>query len=236
MAINLLQKKYFILCLVIVFLLFSCVQSFAADTGWHSPGTMENIPYDPNTYRDWTLVDRAKTQDDQYAQMEYFLYLEHTNLLRATNFGFSIPAGSTINGIEIDYDAWCYAIEGHVVDPAELYIVYDGSQEGNNKASSAGRFHPTDTDVYIKYGSSVDLWGVTLNTAKVNDSTFGWEMNIYSVAAGGGASVDHMRMKIYYTEPTGPASISKVYGIESSAITKKYGVNWSDIAKIYGIE
>lgn len=70
-----------------------------ATQGPYSPGTMA----DDSTVGTvtWVNPDNAKASDDVRAIMYYG---GSSHYLKATNFGFSIPAGATINGIVVEIE------------------------------------------------------------------------------------------------------------------------------------
>jgi hypothetical protein len=138
-------------------------------------------------------------------------------------------------------------------DIKTIKLVRGGSIVGDNKVGSTV-LPDTDTDAYISYGGSDDLWGTTLTPSDVNASTFGVVVNFEgtnsevtsyeteylkltnfgaSVPSGatidgvevrmdayekfyGGdtqtdANVDHIQIKVYYTESTGTPVIGEKY-------------------------
>jgi hypothetical protein len=110
-------------------------------------------------------------------------------------FGFSIPVGATITGIEVGIKRFADAASG-ISD--SLISLDNGSAIGSNKAG-AGDWSTTPTT--ITYGGPGDTWGLTLNSTDVNDPNFGVQLKV-NWSAGHMASVDVMTMKIYYDPPT----------------------------------
>lgn len=66
---------------------------------------------------------------------------------------------------------------------------------GSNK--SAGATWST-TEAYVSFGGAADLWGATITPAIVNSANFGAVLSGV-VAAGGTASVDHIRITVTYS-------------------------------------
>jgi len=118
--------------------------------------------------------------------------------LRATNFGFSIPAGSIIDGIVVEIERVANRIN---IRDNSVKIVKAGSEQGTDKAV-AGDW-PT-TDAYQTYGGSTDKWGLTWTPAQINASNFGVSISAeyYGTFFLGTAYVDHIRITVYYTEPS----------------------------------
>lgn len=126
-----------------------------------------------------------------------------THYLKATAFGFSVPAGSTINGVVVEVKQSTFPGVGTGVDDSVVKLVVGGVVSGTNK--SAGASWPAPP-TYASYGGSSDLWGNALSPADVNASNFGVVLSA-QVYDGGGLGntgyVDHVRMTVYYTPPTG---------------------------------
>ncbi len=163
-----------------------------ASIGPNSPGTMADDATVGTVA--WSNPDNAKVSDDVYATAynntgagAYFHYL------KATNFGFAIPGGATINGILVEVEKKGGA---GVVDISVFIVKSDGTLGTTNKA--IGTAWPA-SDTYASYGSSSDLWNETWDSTKINDVDFGIAISPY-VANNWTGSVDHIRITVYYTE------------------------------------
>jgi len=131
-----------------------------------------------------------------------------SNYLRASNFGFSIPSGATIDGIVVE-------IRDTISDPNVtdniLRLVKGGVISGDNK--SAGLIWPGGAYSYRSFGGSSDLWGVTLNSTDVNSTDFGFVLSVTITFGGKGngiGAVDHIRMTVHYTTGSGPTAASSL--------------------------
>lgn len=112
--------------------------------------------------------------------------------LKATNFGFTIPGGSVIEGIVVEIER-----KGSVANQSEdnrVRIVKAGAIGATDKASAAD--WPT-SDAYASYGLFNDLWGETWTAAEINASDFGVAISAYALA-NGTSSIDHIRITVYY--------------------------------------
>lgn len=121
-----------------------------------------------------------------------------THYLKATNFGFAIPVGATINGIEVQIEK--KSTLGTITDSSVKIVKADGSIGSTNKA--LGTTWPT-SDTTFSYGGSQDLWGETWAYTDINDSDFGVVLSV-SLPMGETASVDYVKIIVNYT--TAPAS------------------------------
>lgn len=84
--------------------------------------------------------------------------------LYATNFGFSIPSGNTINGIAV---AATYQNGG---TDYTTKLLKAGSLVGSNLAT--GATSPTSATI-VTWGGSSNLWGTTWTYSDINNSSFG---------------------------------------------------------------
>ena len=145
--------------------------------------------------RTWFSMTSVFTSDNFYAGCSNVGSI-FSNYLKVTNFGFSIPSGSTIDGIEVTIERSCVpngAVDSHVK------IVKGGTIGSTNKASATTW---TTSDVIATYGNASDLWGESWSYSDINDSTFGIALAADHTAfskSGHTLAVDHITIKIYYT-------------------------------------
>lgn len=165
-----------------------------ASSGPRSPGTLgnENIP----TGLDWGDPSNAGASDDSYATRGLGMSGGFSNYLKATNYGFAIPAGSTINGIEVFVER-----KGSQADTVKDYrvrAVKGGATGSTDKASAT--YWPT-SDGSATYGGAADLWGETWTADDINDAGFGAALAAVNddAIAERTASVDHISITVHYT-------------------------------------
>ena len=150
--------------------------------------------------------------------------------LQATNFGFAIPTGATIDGIEAVWERRAdYNSTGNNTKDKVVKLLIGGVLSGDNKADTATRW-PTST-ASKTYGSSSDKWGLTPLYSDVNASNFG--VIVQGTIVGSNVSrVDKATITITYTlagyshSVTGVAgaSISTVISVATAAISTVSGV------------
>lgn len=121
--------------------------------------------------------------------------------LKATNYGFSIPTGATINGILVEIEKRTQA-GGHIWDDRVRIVTSAGSFGSTEKSTNAKL---TDTDTYASYGGASDLWGETWTPADINHINFGVAYAAQGADQGANQypQVDHFRITVYYTTPGG---------------------------------
>jgi hypothetical protein len=156
----------------------------------------------------WANTGNVLADDSSYADVT-LSGTAQSNYLRASNFGFSIPANATIVGIEGDIKR--RRIGGTLGDARDysVRLVDDtGAFVGSDKAWTATNW-PITGDWACNgvgcYGGPADMWSTTLTPAQVNDPDFGMALQATGDAAGANrqALVDAIDMVIYYTIPGG---------------------------------
>jgi len=151
-----------------------------------------------------------------------------THYLKATNFGFSIPSGVTINGIvativkrggpKVDSNGtWT-----EPVFDTNVRIVKGGTiQTAQNKAQT-GTAWPTGFSG-VSYGGAGDLWGTTWTQADINSTGFG-----IAIAAQGGPAtpeIDSFMITVYYTVPGSEVAVT-------AAQQLRFSPDESDVGKV----
>ena len=161
-----------------------------ADSGALSPATTA----DDTTIGSiaWTNPNNSQSSNDSYAVAD-FGYSNASYYLKATNFGFAIPTGATINGIVVEVER---KKTGLIIDNSIKIVkggVIGGTEQNASAAWPAG-------DTYATFGSSTNLWGLTWTPADINASNFGMVISCASLLANSIAYIDHIRITVYYTD------------------------------------
>jgi hypothetical protein len=123
--------------------------------------------------------------------------------LRASNFGFSIPAGATINGITAVIERRSALSTQEAKDQEVKIVKADATKGTTNKAIAT--VYPT-TLTAQSYGGAADLWNETWTSTDINDSDFGFVLMSQRHDASGVMYVDYMSITIDYTPA--PAGVS----------------------------
>lgn len=123
-----------------------------------------------------------------------------SDYLRGTSYGFSIPNGATIDGIEVTINR--SGTQGFLNTGCfdeYVYIVKGGTIQTTQNKANDNRY-PTNLGT-ATYGGPNDLWGVTWTPAQINDSNFGIVLSTdaTTVFTSCTATVDYMRITVYYT-------------------------------------
>jgi hypothetical protein len=188
-----------------------------ASQGANSPGTVANDATVSGVA--WVNPGNAATRDDVYATHTASASVSTSEYLKATNFGFSIPSGATIDGIlvEIERKAATNSAFIFIRDRYVHIVKADGTFGATNRGDTVTKW--SITEAYFSYGSSSDVWGETWDAGKINDVDFGVALAIQGVAGTANvASVDHIRITVYYTAAAGPALLKTVNGLAVASV------------------
>lgn len=127
-----------------------------------------------------------------------------SQFLQATNFGFAVPGGATIYGIQVSVKK--AGPIGSISD-SSIQLLKAGVATGDDKADTSTAWPASLTT--FSYGGSSDLWGSTWTSTDVNAATFGVQFAA-QIQPGSGfdfstatADVDSVTITISYATGTG---------------------------------
>ena len=160
---------------------------------WSSPGNI-------------TADDGARAFIDGYDSDEF----ERT--LRSHTYGFTIPGGATIEGIELIVER--RNDSGSGVRDDVIRLAKAGTAVGTNKSTAV--IWPSSYTT-ITYGSPTDLWGTTWTPAEINAAGFGATLNPLNTGNAENAHVDYHRILVYYTVPGGATLLARYWMEEASS-------------------
>jgi hypothetical protein len=148
--------------------------------------------------------------------------LAYSHYLKLTNFGFAVPSGATINGIQATILRSSNFVDDGMgndryINDNVIRLYKAGVLSGSNYGSYAANW-PT-TKATATYGGSSDLWGTTWTYSDVNNANFG--IGIQAMLENDGtynnaiARVYSLQITVYYTTSGGGAAsaASKVFDI-----------------------
>lgn len=182
-------------------------------------------PQNPSTGADsnalgtitWSNPSNIKVSDNARATANLNAF-NTTHYIKATGFGFTIPAGATILGIKVDIErSRAGGTSGEVRDSQVKIIHGDTSLGTTNKADIVTNW-PT-SDAVASYGNTSDLWGDNWSPADVNSANFGVALSVTGSSASTNrtANVDVVQITITYikefyilnvSNPTNPTLIT----------------------------
>lgn len=163
----------------------------------------------------WLSPTNIYANDNTESVCSFAMGSGTSKYLRASNFGFAIPTGATIDGIVVTIgkksattDAANYIQDSHV-----LIVKADNTIGTTDYADTVTKWSTTETA--FTYGGATDKWGETWNEASIEDSDFGV---VLCVAGTQGdfegtptARVDYITITVYYTEGAGATAKPQYY-------------------------
>ena len=165
----------------------------------------------------WVYPERAKTNNNEGAQNTIDDTHIVTNYLKASGFGFSIPVGATINGIEVIVERSQNNSFTTRVKDNSVRLVKNGTiVPSSEKSTSIGW---PDTYGTITYGSPTDKWGQTWTAGDINNVNTGFAISAKYEPSDGARDprVDYISMTVYYTPDTTPPVIAPHENITATA-------------------
>lgn len=144
--------------------------AFAATAGPNNAGTGSNVTGVGVTA--WSNTSNIVSTNNSFATV--VLASDNlSNYLQATNYGFSIPAGSVIDGIEVlvNRKASQDAGAGNYIKDNNVQILKGGVVQATNLAVTGTNWGTTASTV--TYGGATNKWGTTWTVADINASNFG---------------------------------------------------------------
>ena len=177
-----------------------------ADTGWIYAANARNTGIGGT---DWTSPANALTSNDLDADVQLVSEGDYSKRLNVYTFSAGIPAGATINGIEVGVER----MANNDVKDYAIRLMDDATNKGDNKADTATLWPDNDTNAF--YGGAADLWGATWSAAQVNAATFGIGVRAksYQVLGSANANIDVIGVKITYTPATGGTDHLMIMGM-----------------------
>jgi hypothetical protein len=122
-----------------------------------------------------------------------------THYLQGTQYGFTIPSGSTINGITVVINRQSSGRTAPFLRDNVVRLVKGGAITGNNKALTGTNWPNTGLGT-ATYGSSTDLWGTTWTAEEINANNFGVVLSAVNAKTTRArtATVDYIQITVYY--------------------------------------
>lgn len=169
-----------------------------ASQGPNSPGTVTgNGPAGGPVFSNRSNVT---AEDGSFAQAS--LDCQASETLTASSFGFSIPAGATIDGIVVEVKRKSDQT-GNMTDNSVALIC--ATRTSADKGDTVTQW-PT-VNSYATYGGSTDKWSsgaawdADLTAENINDSGFKLSFSALENCSNADvAYIDHIRITVYYTE------------------------------------
>lgn len=146
---------------------------------------------------DWTTPDNIKVDDSTSANIDFGATELATYYLKATNFGFALPANSDITGIVVTVKE--LNDKGsvlHYATDVNVKLIKAGTIQTHNKGTSTDR---AETVTSTEYGGVNDLWGDTWTYSDINNSGFGVALSY--LGKGSIINIYSVKITVYYKYP-----------------------------------
>ena len=177
----------------------------------------------------WTNPGNVTVSDNSYATFLAQFDGDFSKDLDCTNFGFTIPAGSTIDGIQVNIER-----RGTDISDVDINLLNGDGAGGESAQDKSTGASWSSTDTVDSFGGPTDTWGETWSVSDVNSSSFGVRIQCQDNSGGGPipimgyASIDHVEIVVYYTA-VASSDVAKYGSSASSAV--HFGS--SEVIKIY---
>lgn len=147
---------------------------------------------------DWTTPDNIKVDDSTSANVDFGASERGTYYLKATNFGFALPANSDITGIVVTVkELNDKGSVSHYAKDVNVKLIKAGTIQTTNKGTNTDRVETVTTTTY---GGINDLWGDTWTYSDINNSGFG--VAISYLGKGSIINIYSVKITVYYIYPT----------------------------------
>lgn len=124
-----------------------------------------------------------------------------TNALNGTQYGFSLPAGAVITGIQATITGFAALTLGtHATGFSAAALIVNGSFIGSGKSVTLPLTNGT-----VTIGGPTDTWGATLTPSTINNTTFGMQFfGTYQHDSSNSAttfswSIDAVQLVVFFT-------------------------------------
>ena len=195
------NKLLLVICLNLV--LGLNLPALASTAGPNTPNTLTN---ENQSLVDWNTTNNLGSSDNSYTTSGTLASASPiSEYLDCTGFGFSIPGGATIDGIQLDIERSYTGSGTSAVQDTSIQLLKAGTKTGTDKAATTTNW-PT-TDATATYGGAADLWGTSWSDTDINDSGFGVAIKVENDGSGSKtARMDILTITVTYTGGSGPST------------------------------
>lgn len=175
----------------------------------------------------WSSPGNAASNDAAYASATVDGTI--TNYLQCTSYGFSIPAGATIEGITVDIERKSSRTQNGGSRDAAMRVI-NGGVIGTTDRSTGTAY--TTTDATEPHGGATDLWGQTWTPADINAANFGAAFAATKPDPTGAAhiiTVDLISITVSYTPAPAVTSMVRANPDPTSAASIQWTVTFDQV-------
>lgn len=160
-----------------------------------SPGTVANDSSVGDVA--WSNPSNATTEDGSNATCSLNA-AQTSQYINATNFGFTIPTGAVIKGVEATFKAQSSVLS--TTKEQSVTLMKAGSRAGS--ALDFGLVSWLTSLASKIAGTATSLWGTTITASEVNASNFGVSFRAQNAGVlTASAQLDSITMTVHYDLP-----------------------------------
>ncbi|MFN8458290.1 MAG: hypothetical protein U0401_27170 [Anaerolineae bacterium] len=190
---NLRSRLAFVMMIVVGLTAMVATAALADSSGPRNAGTGTSVSAGSGTSA-WTNPGNITTVGSPYATVN-LPSGGTTQYLQGTNYGFTIPAGATINGITVVINRQSNSF---FITDSTVRLLKAGALVGSNLAS--GTTWPTNSFATATYGDTANLWGTTWTPADINNTNFGVALSaVSSSPLSRTLDVDYIQVTVTYS-------------------------------------
>ena len=146
---------------------------------------------------DWTTPDNIKVDNSASANVDFGVTERGTYYLKATNFGFALPANSDITGIVVTVKELNDKGDvSHYAKDVNVKLIKAGTIQTTNKGTSLDR---AETVTTTTYGGINDNWSDIWTYSDINHSGFGVALSY--LGKGSIINIYSVKITVYYKYP-----------------------------------
>lgn len=147
----------------------------------------------------WSNYNNAKASDNSYATV-VLGDGEQSQYLLLTGYGFSIPSGATIDGVEVNVEGKASNGFGSL---ASCVLSPDMGTSGDDWANTSNEIPNGVSDATVIMGGTTYTFGLSLLRLDVVNPEFGIAISYIGTDASTTYYIDAVSMTVYYTTVSG---------------------------------
>jgi len=133
---------------------------------------MKGSEYNDGSISSWSNPGNITSDDESYAVCNILLLGETSRILKAQDFGFSLPSAAVVTNVSFSYQR--KASSSGTIRENDISMLDANGAAGTNKADTS-TYWDTSAEIITKSGDG-SYWGITLSPALVNDIDFGLQI------------------------------------------------------------
>jgi hypothetical protein len=189
-------------CYALFTIRFAQAQCIAS--GPNSPAASSSVSFAGSDYS-FNNPTNSLTSDNSRSIAQSLVFNGQTEYLQATDFGFAIPAASTICGIEvsIEKNSSIFLLNTAYITDNRVRIIKNGTVMPTDLAQTNVVWSTGDANSI--YGDNNEIWGTTWSPSDINSADFGVAISAEIVGSIGllpAARIDHISITVYYLDPS----------------------------------